>query len=657
MEEYVDVNNKDSLVQHIIDLRIKLSTNDNKLQEETSAIKGTVEKKDSIQKEYERVKLEFDAITKLYYEKSRTIRDLERLKGIDTTELKRLQRAYDRLMDKERVNEAYLTQVEAFRNKCSEAPWRAENRTDGQGAMPHQIEGAIHLAVARRALLGDKRGLGKSLTSIIYCDLVEAAKVIAIVPGDTVDNFIQEIKLWTPHRRVVKLKGMPKGQRDFVLSAMKNVAQFTIVVNYEAWRKDKDLINDLISLNADTLILDEAQNANKWDTQTSTGIRRLRFGLNVCPSCRSDSPNVTVLKSDSLKAKCGCGHTDSITEFCSIVNVVPMSGSLILNRPQELFPNLFLIAPDLFPSESVFLRDYCLQIKASRWAWMPGGEKRLTARIGPRIVARDRKAAGVNIPPPKPMKHIITWAEMEENYPKQVKAYEQARDHAELILDPDRRISMTMPKFVTLLLRLRQVTVWPAAIELSWDNPETGIKEVTAKLDVHESAKLDLAQRLIGEITEEGDRAVVFSKFNPGLHELYDRLGNSSCVYNGSTADHVKKNIQQDFDARTAPEKPIWNTVLANYQSGGVGLNFTGANEEIILDPEWNPGKEDQAIGRIDRIGQTKETRVHFIIIENTVDKFMYDLLEHKRNMIDGFEKNQAELFAEFYDRLKDKKA
>jgi SNF2 family DNA or RNA helicase len=58
----------------------------------------------------------------------------------------------------------------------------------------------------------------------------------------------------------------------------------------------------------------------------------------------------------------------------------------------------------------------------------------------------------------------------------------------------------------------------------------------------------------------------------------------------------------------------------------------------IELDSEWNAGKTDQARGRIDRMGQTKETTVHRILLAKSIELWMDQLVEDKRDMVDGFE-------------------
>jgi SNF2 family DNA or RNA helicase len=72
----------------------------------------------------------------------------------------------------------------------------------------------------------------------------------------------------------------------------------------------------------------------------------------------------------------------------------------------------------------------------------------------------------------------------------------------------------------------------------------------------------------------------------------------------------------------------------------------------IILDEEWNPGKEDQAYGRNDRMGQTEETTVHVLRVKNSIDTWMANLIAQKKEMIEGFELH-ADLQQQLMDILR----
>eukprot|EP00967_Tisochrysis_lutea_P153110 scaffold301448_cov17-Tisochrysis_lutea.AAC.2 len=51
--------------------------------------------------------------------------------------------------------------------------------------------------------------------------------------------------------------------------------------------------------------------------------------------------------------------------------------------------------------------------------------------------------------------------------------------------------------------------------------------------------------------------------------------------------------------------------LLLNMTSGGAGLNITEAQHVLFAEPLLDAAAEAQAIGRVHRIGQTRETHVH----------------------------------------------
>lgn len=648
---------KEEILNKIIELQTQKEINDSDYKELSVSEARINEVFKEIEKAFLELKAQRDnAASELELRRVEKRRIADKQKAL-TRDVESLQRQLSRIVDTERIEKEYQEQVEHYKKRCLEAPWRAENRMDGMGALPYQIDGAIHLSIAGSGFLGDKRGLGKTLTSLIYCDYNRSQRIIIVSPSDTMDNFDREIKLWS-NRTPIKIKGMSKAERDFLLPHFAEMPAYTVLLNYEAWRKDPDLIPQLIAMKADTLLLDEAHRGKNLSTQTAQGLQQLRFGCNVCPNC--DNP--FIILNDINSAHCeNCKYEGKILEFCSIKNVLPMTGTPILNKPQELFPNLRLIDPYNFAYEKQFLNDFCEKGYDNRWRWREGATKKITDIIGPRYLARDRNSAGIEIPPAKPLDHVITWDEFESNYPAQAKAYRQVRDYAQIVLDADLGVTKSFIVFLEVLLRLRQVLVWPAGIKLE-KRDEEGNVLFKQNLNVYESAKLDKAEELIREITEEGDRTVLFSQFKDPLKELEQRLPQGDmrsnkiparpCRYDGDTSHYMKEAIELDFDPKTAPKDYRWDVVLGNYKSMGVGLNLNSASHLIMLDREWNPGNEDQAEGRIDRIGTTKSATIHKIIVEGTVDAWMAKLIDEKREMIDGFEAN-ADTVQSFYDALR----
>ena len=596
----------------------------------------------------------------------------------------------------------YQSDLEKYNRLTMAAPWR-------EWAREYQIEGGRMIASANgKAILGDKMGLGKTLTSQIACDMMESKKVLIVVPDDVVSNFLMEVNHWAPHRTAFLVGKMTRKQRDIILNTVRMMDQFTLVLNYSAWRKDKSLLRKLINLQLDTIILDEAHSVKNVSTSAFKGVNQIVKADNQCPQCGGyvqhvkdtgdliHDNNVYMPRSfyvcigkhmpstetvDFLTVpvdnSCGWSQRQDIVNrvkrdhgyLRSIKHVLPMTGTPILNKPQDLFALLNLIDDEFFHNEKDYLYAYCQRnVWTNKWEFRSGGLDSLTKQLAGRYIARDKKTAGVILPPQEVKVHSI---ELDETlYPKQSRVIRQLSEHAMLMLDSGKKLAVIA--MIALITRKRQANVWPAGIKFEYEDADGNIQIFDVGEDVDESIKLDRIitepnrtesgdwEGLIPDMTGGGDkingeRVVVFSQFKGPLRELERRLKEADISvvrFDGDTDQDTRIQVKRDFDRKYASETDYkWQVVLCNYKTGGVGLNFTAATQMIILDEEWNVGKNEQAYARIDRMGQTEETAVHILRLSNTVDAWMAALIENKRNMVDGFEES-AEMQAELLRKM-----
>ena len=59
-------------------------------------------------------------------------------------------------------------------------------------------------------------------------------------------------------------------------------------------------------------------------------------------------------------------------------------------------------------------------------------------------------------------------------------------------------------------------------------------------------------------------------------------------------------------------------------------MTLTSANHVMLLEPGLNRATEDQAVGRVHRLGQTRPVHTHTYITSGTVDERMVDLRRRK---------------------------
>jgi SNF2 family DNA or RNA helicase len=313
-----------------------------------------------------------------------------------------------------------------------------------------------------------------------------------------------------------------------------------------------------------------------------------------------------------------------------------MTGTPILNKPQELFSMLYLVDCSRFHSEKQFLTDYCYSYGPNRWAFRTGGLDRLTESMSEFFVQRNRDEAGIHVPPPAVKVYYIDKDKIK--YKKQYEAERILCNNAALMLESGDAYSILYQ--LEIILRERQLMTWPAGVELKLKNEDGEVMEVL-RFDVEESQKLDEACDLLSDLMEEEERVIVFSKFKAPLYEIHKRFPEGNVVVaTGDQHESLRRMVVQDFDLKSAPEKPRWQVCLATYDAFGTGLNLNAARHVILLDDEWSPGMEDQAIGRIDRMNSTDQANVHIFRVNESVDKFMEALINEKRDLTEGFENN-----------------
>ncbi|MFT5433555.1 MAG: SNF2 family DNA or RNA helicase, partial [Myxococcota bacterium] len=147
-----------------------------------------------------------------------------------------------------------------------------------------------------------------------------------------------------------------------------------------------------------------------------------------------------------------------------------------------------------------------------------------------------------------------------------------------------------------------------------------------------ESSKLLAFQEIALRLQTGGHRALVFSQFVKHLsliREWLDASGVSYQYLDGSTPAAQRGDRVRAFQAGEG------DLFLISLKAGGTGLNLTGADYVVHMDPWWNPAVEDQASDRAHRIGQTRPVTVYRLVMRGTVEERIVALHHRKRNLAD----------------------
>ncbi len=70
--------------------------------------------------------------------------------------------------------------------------------------------------------------------------------------------------------------------------------------------------------------------------------------------------------------------------------------------------------------------------------------------------------------------------------------------------------------------------------------------------------------------------------------------------------------------------------IMISTETGAEGLNFQFCNVLINYDLPWNPMSVEQRIGRLDRIGQTKDMYIYSLATKDTMEEHVVDLIINK---------------------------
>jgi len=76
---------------------------------------------------------------------------------------------------------------------------------------------------------------------------------------------------------------------------------------------------------------------------------------------------------------------------------------------------------------------------------------------------------------------------------------------------------------------------------------------------------------------------------------------------------------------------------VSQIAAGGVGLNMQAASVVILCEPQVKPTTEAQAIARAHRMGQVRTVQVHRLLIQDSVDQRMLEILDSKARLFDEY--------------------
>ena len=498
---------------------------------------------------------------------------------------------------------------------------------------PHQRAGVAFLKTARRALLADEPGLGKTAQAIRALKALQDSgeqifPALIVCPNTLKKNWKREFAKWWPDVNVQIIKGSA-GQRRKQFEEPADV----FVINWESLRGHSRLAG------YGSVALARCQDCGGHDEKISENrcevhpreLNQIDFKAVIADEIhRSKEPKSKQTR--ALWAATG----DADIRFA-------LTGTPIANDVLDLWSILHWLNPNEWPSKTRWV-DRMINTMLNAFGGMmvlgvkPHMEQEFYAAIHPRM----RRMLKARVLPWLP--EMMFERRDVEMSTKQKKAYEQMRDM--MIAELENGEAITAPSALTQTIRLLQFASSYAEMAT---NETTG--EVRAVLS-EPSCKVDA---LMDDIKsgDFGNDSVAVCAVSRQLIELLSAAMTKEEIPHGLiTGAQTEDERQQAIDDFQSG-KIKW--ILFTAQAGGVGVTLTAARRLVMLQRPWSLVDHKQALDRVHRIG----SEIHDSIIvtdyvtEGTIEERVIQVLETKADNFEQIVRDKDKLLT----LLKDDKA
>lgn len=450
--------------------------------------------------------------------------------------------------------------------------------TDPDYAKAHGHSGVVDF-------LNDGLGLGKTFTSLATLAVLQAYPAIIIVPNNTkYPVWLEAVLEFYPKLSVAVYDSQVQRphERDALIRERRDIT----IVNIEAIRAQPihahgnrgpiigyNYANEaLFDFTYEYAILDESHLVKTPHAQVSHGFRQI----------------------------------DAEDWWCA------MSGTPILNRPEEIWSVLNKLYPKEFPSYYMFTQTLCIKSRDGKIrGYRPGPMKELRDFLNDRTLRRRRDQVLKDMP------EVVIKPTVVELSKEERRIYEKIED--ELLLEMEdgtvKDIGGALPK----ITRMKQACFSPELFG--------GSKK---------SSKIEELKTIVAELVASGEKAIIFSQWDAACQILKRELSDYRIAYvtgkikNKDRSEEIRK-FQNDDNCQL-----YIGTIGANRE----GINLGEATYVIFTDEGWTPAGNDQAIGRsaaggLRGLSKGKDAVITVIIMRaaDSYEQHIEEMLENKRSL------------------------
>lgn len=435
----------------------------------------------------------------------------------------------------------------------------------GGELMKYQLDGLNWLYYKwysqENAILADEMGLGKTIQIIgLLATLVSdwnCFPFLVVVPNATCANWRREIKQWAPALRAVAFFGSQTARDmahryELFPRQSKDPRCHIVITSYEAAAEPSNK-RFFKSVQWQALIVDEGQRLKSDKTILYNALTDLKIPFRIL-----------------------------------------LTGTPLQNNQRELF-NLLQFLDDNYNAAQM----------EEEYAELDNEKvTKLHDMIRPFFLRRTKVQVLTFLPPMAQIILPVSLSFVQKKLYKSILAknpellrtlFKQRAD-----LRPSERGNLN-----NILMQLRKCLCHPFVYSKSIEERNVS-HSVSHRNLVEASGKLQLLELLLPKLKERGHRILIFSQFLDMLTMVEDFLDGLGLAYGRLDGSMSSLQKQKRIDKFNAADSELFAFLLST-RAGGVGINLATADTVIILDPDFNPHQDIQALSRAHRIGQKKK--------------------------------------------------
>jgi len=508
-----------------------------------------------------------------------------------------------------------------------------ESADGDEDLFPHQRAGVQFLKTARRALLADEPGLGKTAQAIRALKAIqdsgeEVFPILIVCPNTLKKNWAREFARWWPGVKTQVIKGTST-QRKKQFESGADI----YIINWESLRSH----SRLSGYGSIALVhckpcggLNEAVTETRCEVHPRE-LNNIDFKAVVADEIhRSKDP-----KSKQSRALWSATGNAQIR--------FALTGTPIANNVVDLWSILHWLSPQDWPSKTKWI-DRMIDIMLNAFGGMmvigvkPMMQDEFYKSVNPVMRRMLKKVVLPHLPP------IVNERRDIEMSPKQKKAYEQMRDT--MIAELESGDALTAPSILTQTTRL---------LQFASSYADTTVDETTGEIKTvltEPSCKVD---SLMDDISngDFGDDSVAVCAVSRQLIEILSAAMTKAKIPHGlitgaQTEDERQKAVDDFQEGRIK-----W--ILFTAQAGGVGITLTTARRLVMLQRPWSLVDHKQALDRVHRIGSEIHDSILIMdyVTEGTIEERVLQVLETKSDNFEQIVRDKDQLMK----LLKDDKA